>query len=35
VKRVWAGQSTLLSTPAVSAIIRNQVNGHVSVGLTY
>jgi phosphoglucomutase len=26
VKRVWVGQNTLLSTPAVSAIIRNRVN---------
>jgi phosphoglucomutase len=35
VKRVWVGQNTLLSTPAVSAIIRNRVNSHVSEGLTY
>ncbi|XP_024365723.1 probable phosphoglucomutase, cytoplasmic 1 isoform X1 [Physcomitrium patens] len=26
VKRVWVGQNTLLSTPAVSSIIRNRVN---------
>lgn len=28
VKRVWVGQNTLLSTPAVSAIIRERVNSH-------
>lgn len=32
VKRVWVGQNTLLSTPAVSAIIRERVNSHVSGG---
>jgi phosphoglucomutase len=28
VKRVWVGQNTLLSTPAVSAIIRDRVNSY-------
>lgn len=35
VKRVWVGQDTLLSTPAVSAIIRDRVNSYVSSNVTF
>jgi phosphoglucomutase len=31
VRRVWVGQDTLLSTPAVSAIIRERIAADVSV----
>ncbi|RWW69749.1 hypothetical protein BHE74_00022621 [Ensete ventricosum] len=31
VRRVWVGQNSLLSTPAVSAVIRERVGADVSV----
>lgn len=30
VRRIWVGQNGLLSTPAVSAVIRERVGGDVS-----